>query len=283
MDENNSNTPPAESGNLAKNEYVSQLFSILQDNGRDISGLSALIGHVSEMENFVKRAEDKISDMKSQLTEMKEAQGHPVRTALQNAIKLLENKIAEVRERLGELKNNITEGCKNAVAAFKEKGISALDKLASFFHIKSGLRAMDKNVTQSIAVCDKAIAHIDSFSQEYHNAGRAVKNMARVLVGKEPLDAKKETGKLAKAVAAPYKAERTVMLGLQKAINAAVNKLEQLETAVDTRQTERALEKNSLENKPSILGELEANLLMLAEQNREMITPERVKTKGVEL
>ena len=107
---------------LSENQYVKELFSILQDNGRDTSGLSALIGHVGEMENFIKRAEDKIADMKSQLSDMKEVQNHPVKAALQTAIKTLETKVAEVRERLSDLKNNIVEGCKNAVAAFKERG-----------------------------------------------------------------------------------------------------------------------------------------------------------------
>lgn len=62
---------------LMENQYVKELFSILQDNGRDSSGLSALLGHVSEMESFVKRAEDKIAEMKSQLAEMKEVQNAP--------------------------------------------------------------------------------------------------------------------------------------------------------------------------------------------------------------
>jgi len=140
MDENtNVNTSSARDAPLEQNEYVQELYSILRDNGRETSGLSALLGHVSEMESFVKRAEDKIADMKSQLAEMKEIQSHPVKTALQSAIKNLELKVAEIKVQLTELKNNIIEGCKNAVNAFKEKGISALDKLASFFKIKTGL------------------------------------------------------------------------------------------------------------------------------------------------
>ena len=96
---------------LSENQYVQELFSVLQENGRDTTGLAALIGHVSEMENFVKRAEDKIAEMKSQLSEMKEVQNHPVKATLQTAIKNLELKVAEVRERLTELKNNIVEAC----------------------------------------------------------------------------------------------------------------------------------------------------------------------------
>jgi predicted RNase H-like nuclease (RuvC/YqgF family) len=111
-------TDTANAAPLTENQYVQELFSILQNSGRDSTGLSALLGHVSEMESFVKRAEDKISEMKSQLAQMKEIQNHPVKNALKNTIQTLEHKVAEIKERLGELKHMLAEGCKSAVQAF---------------------------------------------------------------------------------------------------------------------------------------------------------------------
>jgi hypothetical protein len=268
----------ANSAPLAENQYVKELFSVLQDNGRDSSGLAALLGHVSEMENFVKRAEDKIADMKSQLAEMKEVQDHPVRTKLQNAIKTLETKVAEVKEALATLKNNIVEGCKNAVAAFKEKGVTALDKLASFFRVKNGLEDWKKNINAIIKVDDKAIGNIEAFANQYHSAGRAIKNMARIAVGKEPIDAKKEAGKLAKVMCAPYKAQKAALIGLRNTIDKAIKGLDALETNAQAKQTERAERK-----KPSLMGELEKNLALVEQQKREAPVLDRVKVKGAEI
>ena len=261
---------------LAQNEYVQELFSILRSNDRDTTGLSALLGHVSEMESFVKRAEDKIADMKSQLSEMKEVQNHPVKTALNNAIKNLENKVAEIKVQLAELKHNIVEGCKNAVAAFKEKGIAALDKLASFFHINSGLKAIDKGATENAQSCDKAVAEIYEFSSQYHEAGRAIKNMARMIIGKDPVDTKKEAGAIAKTLAAPYMAEKALMLQISKSASAMSQKLEQLETrAADNR------EHRARETKPqSLLGEVREAQQIVDQRKREMPVPERAKTIG---
>jgi hypothetical protein len=39
---------------LMDNEHVRELFGILQENGKDTSGLTAIINHVSGMEDFVK-------------------------------------------------------------------------------------------------------------------------------------------------------------------------------------------------------------------------------------
>jgi uncharacterized protein YukE len=267
---------------LAGNQYVMELFSILNDNGRDTTGLAALLGHVSEMEGFVKRAEDKIADMKSQLAEMKEIQNHPVKTALQNAIKSLEQKVEEVKRHLSELKGNIIEGCKNAAAAFKDKGIAALDKLATFFHIKSGLQNWKKDIDASIRIDDKAITQINTFAFEYHSAGRAIKNMARVAIGKSPLDSKKEVGKLAKALAAPYKAQKNILTKLKKSLDKAIASLDGLETKAAAKQGHRQAERAAAK-KPSILGQLQENLALVEQMKRETPVQERLKTKGAEL
>lgn len=269
---------PVGDGRLMENEYVKELFSILQNNNRDTAGLDALLGHVKGMEDFVKLAEDRIADMKSQLDDMREIQNHPVKTALQNAIKTLEAKVEEVRKQLSELKSNIIEGCKNAVTAFKEKGITALDNLASFFHIKKGLQVIKNDIVKSVDICDKAVTDINTFAKEYHTAGRALKNMARVAVGKKPLDAQKEAGKLARAVGAPYRAEKACLLGMRKAVNAAIGKLEQLEQGAESKRNEKAATK-----KPTLTERINANKERIKRQEREKPIPERAKSQGLEV
>lgn len=271
------NENAAVTSDLEDNPYVQELFAILQENGKSAQGLSALIGHVSEMESFVKRAEDTISDMKSQLSEMKEVQNHPVKTALQNAIKTLEKKVAEVKVQLNELKNNIAEDCKNAVAAFKEKGITVLDKLASFFHIKDNLQDWNKNINSIIRADDKAIAKIEAFASEYHSAGRAVKNMARVAIGREPIDAKRESGKLAKTLEAPYKAQKSALIGLQKALDKAIEQLDRL--------GDRALKQaeQSAEKRPSLMARLGENKERVEREKAEMAVPERTRPQEMEV
>jgi uncharacterized protein YukE len=264
---------------LSENQYVQELFSILQDNGKDTAGLAALLGHVSEMEGFVKRADDKIAEMKSQLAEMKEVQNHPVKSALKNAIQTLEHKAREIKERLGELKHNIAEGCRAASDAFRSKGVSALDKLASYFHVKSGVQALDKNVRQAMNFCDKSVQQIENFSREYHAAGRAIKNIVRMLIGKEPIDATKEAGKLSKTLAAPYKAEKTALLKISELANATIQRLEQLETTAAEKRENRVREPKE----PSLLQELAEARQLVEQRQLEIPTPERVIAKAAEI
>ena len=165
--ENMASTP------IMENEHVKDLLKILKDNGRDTSGLTALLDHVVGMENFCKQAESKITDMKCQLDEMMEIQNHPIKTALQNTIKALETKVAEIKVQLSEIKTNIIEGCKNAVAAFKDKGTVVLDKLASFFKVKTCLEKVKNSSISAINECNKSIKNIETFSKQYHTGAGA--------------------------------------------------------------------------------------------------------------
>ena len=58
--------------------------------------------------------------------------------------------MATLRERLAELKGAVIEGCKNTLAAVKERGIGALDSAARFFHVKPGLESLRNTINDGI-------------------------------------------------------------------------------------------------------------------------------------
>gem|GEM_PF-841387 len=272
---------------IAENKYVKELLGILRDNGKDTSGLTALIGHCCEMENFVKLAEDRIADMKSQLDSMQDAQDHPIKTAMQKTIKALETAVAQVRAQLRELKAGITDGCKNAISAFKEKGASALDRLASFFNIKSGLQNIKNSTIKSIDRCDKSIAQVEDFSKQFHASNRAVKNMARILVGKKPIDAAREPGRIARAVNAPTRAHKACMLAVKRQAGKMIGALDKLERGAEASRGNRAavnLSESAAGKKPTLMERLEAKKTEIKQRELEKPPMERApKSQGLEV
>jgi len=182
------------------------------------------------MERQLDAAVNELQSMRRELAEA-QAQNHPIKTALHNAVKTMEKNIAVMRERLDELKANIIDGCKNAVAAFKEKGISALRNIADFFKLRPGLEALRDNLNKSIKLDERAIAKIEAVSAEYHEAGRHLKNMGRALVGKEAVAEAKAPGRLAAAIAAPYRAERACLVAARRHVTAAIGAVARLENA----------------------------------------------------
>lgn len=220
---------------IAENEYVKQFMAVLQMHSiQGSKEFIEMIGHVGELEQRLAEAVDELKIMRQ---ELQKVQNHSLKTMLQRSYKALEANVSAMRQRLSELKSHIVDGCKNALASIKEHGVTALNGIARFFHIKPMLEGMRRIADHSIRVDDKAVDKIQSFATEYHAAGKHLKNMGRTLVGKPPVEESKSPGKIAKAFAAPYKADRACMVSAKKIIDKAVDSLSRLEQSSQHRQS----------------------------------------------
>jgi len=214
---------------LTENEYVKELLALMEAN--HLSGrqdLSAVIGQVAAMEDHLSAMTQELAAMRRELAEAQK-QNHPVKNALQKAVTTMRGQVAELREKLAELKQGVIDGCKHALAAVKEKGLSALRNIAEFFNIRPGLEAMRERLDGYIKQDEAMIAKIEAVSGEYHEAGRHFVNMGRAITGKEPLQEAKPVGKLARAVEVPVKADRAGLRAMRRCVNAAIGGLTRLE------------------------------------------------------
>jgi regulator of replication initiation timing len=225
------------------NPHVKELLAILKENNSpSMKDMLAVLGQIGAMEKQLDAAVNELTAMRSQLAEM-EASNHPIRNAMQKAVITMQAQVLDLRDKLAELKENFIDGCKNAVAAFKEKGISALDNVAKFFKIKPILESMRNGLDSDIRKDDKAIAQIETMSKEYHEAGRHLKNIGRAFMGKEPIQESKSMGVVAKAFIAPLRVERNGLASMKKSVEAAIGSLAKLEE-----RTERPSIKDTLKN-----------------------------------
>jgi hypothetical protein len=262
---------------LMDNEYVNEFLKIMRDNGKDAGGFVAMLGYVSSMEKQLNTAVEELTSMRRELSGMREERDHPVRTALQNAANLLETTINETRTRLEALKAKIIDGCKTAVAAFKEKGAAALNGIAKFFRLKPVFESLQNNLQNGIKHDKAVIAKIEAIGTKYHTAGMHLRNVGRTLRGKEPLTAPKPNGKLAKLAAAPFSAE---IKCLQNALNdcgKAIDSLERLDVSVSNRAAERG------EDKPSVKETMKTLAAKIEREKKDAPVTEKSKNIGVEL
>lgn len=219
----------AKSPPVMENEHVKELLGIMEANNLStMKDMLDILNQVGAMEKQLDAAVTELAAMRQDLKTAQE-QNHPVKTAMQKAVIFMQGQVLDLRDNLAELKQNVIYGCKNAVAAFTEKGISALDNITRFFKIKPILENMRDSLNKNIQFDNKAIAKIEAASAEYHKAGRHLKNMGRVFVGREAMTEAKAPGKLAAAVSAPYRAERSCFVSMKKSVEAAIRKMERLE------------------------------------------------------
>ena len=224
---------------------VQELKEILNSNGKkeDAANLTRLTDQIETLEAYMQLCESAIKDMKLQLETIKEIQNSPLKDSLEKTVKVLQKNVDETKGVIATIKDAITNGCKDAVAAFKERGITALDKLTSFFNVKGHYEKIEAKADKAIASGEKAINRIESFSREYHKGTNAFKNMARLIVGKEPINKEVEVGKLAKLISAPYRNQVEHYTGVKAAARDSINAIEKLEHRAENIREQRAEKK----------------------------------------
>ena len=172
---------------IAENEYVRELLALMKANKMPgAKDLAAVIGQVTAMERHMADMVQELATMREELAEA-QRQNHPIINALQKAVIALQAQVLEMRERIAVMKLDIVNGCRDALTAVRDKGLSALRNVADFFKLRPALEAVRGNIDKGIREDDRAISMIANISAEYHKAGRAVKNIGRAVVGKETI------------------------------------------------------------------------------------------------
>ena len=222
---------------LMEHPQVKELLAVMEQHHTDaMKDLLDVMGYVGEVEKQLDGAVKELAAMRKQLADMKQG---PMKKAMQNAVITMQDKVLTLRERLEALKDSVVEGCKNLLTAFKEKGVQALSNAARFFKLRPALESMRDGLNESIKANDRTIAKIEAVSAEYHEAGRHIKNAGRALVGKEAVAEAKAPGRLAKAVSAPFRAERASLLSARKSVENALERLAHLEKSAQRRPSIR--------------------------------------------
>ncbi|MBY9077753.1 hypothetical protein KIH86_05395 [Paenibacillus sp. HN-1] len=254
---------------IMDNEHVKELLAVLREhNSPSTKDFLAVLNQVGAMEKQLDAAVKELAAMRQELKTAQE-KNHPVKTALQKAVIVTQGQVLDLWERLTQLKQNIIDGCKNAVADFKERGISALDNVARFFKVRPILESMRDTLTKDIQVDDRAIAKIEAISTEYHQAGRHLKNMGRAMLGREALQEVKQPGKLAAVISAPFRAERSCFAAMKRNVDKAIGAMPRLE--------ERAAEK-----KTSIREAIETHKEQITQAKKDVPTAERPRPVNAE-
>jgi len=225
----------AKAAPIMENENVVELLSILRDNNRSDKALLAVLGQVTAMEKQLAAAVRELAAMRRDLAEA-EKRNHPIKNALQKAVITMQAQVIEMRDKLAALKQSVIDGCKNAVQAFKDKGIAALDNIARFFKIRPILESIHTGADRAAQSAAKTVANIETISAQYHEAGKHLKNAGRALTGQEIVQDAKPNGLVSKTFSAPFRAVRACFAGIRNHAVVAVSKLKQLEEQAATRK-----------------------------------------------
>lgn len=214
---------------LARNRAVAELLSILRETkSPSLEDFQTLLHTVSGMEQQLEAAVRELAVMRKELAEA-ERRRHPIAKLLRKAVIAMQGQVLELREKLNALKQGVIESCQKAVAAFREKGVAALDTVTRFFHVRPALEAVQTQAAHAAEAADRTMEQIAAASRTYHEAGRRLKNAGRALGGKEAIPEAKGPGKVSKAAAAPFRAVRACFRSVEKGAASVADRLGRLE------------------------------------------------------
>ena len=233
---------------------VLEASAILKDAGHTglAAALAEQVGYIKGLEERVDSCNKLLSDMKYQLDTIREIQDHPIKSYLDKAVKDLEKDLGQTKGTLGRMKDAVINACKKVVTAFKEQGVLTKDAVVGILGLKEYHQKVEAKACKMIAKCEKTTARVESFSKEFHKGTGAFTNMARVFVGKEPVDKEAEAGKLAKRICEPYRNKIKECSGIRDGARKCIESLDNLKDRADEiRQKRGASKSDAVQEQPT--------------------------------
>lgn len=261
---------------VEENKHVKDLSDFLSKNGmkNEAQGLAEVFNHICSMERDLGKAVSDLTAMRQELSVMRDEQNHPIKTMLHKAADGLMAQLKSLLKLIVALKDKIIGVCKQTVEAVKDQGIIAANGIVGALNIKGDLESARNRINDVIAYNEKKIANIETAAAEYHSAGRAIKNLGRIFVGKEPIPDIKPNGKLAKLLQAPMRSEIKSLKRSLARTNKAIAQIGKLEKAAEQR-VERS--------RPSVIDAMKRHKEEKSQPKLEIAVAKKTKTAGQEL
>jgi len=251
---------------------VRELFGILRGSNIDARDLANIVGSITSIEMQLSDAMKDLTAMRRELATMRYENSHPVKLALEKAARSLSEKIRGIFAKLKAVKAGIINGCKRAIAAFRDRGVSALGGLTEFVHVKPALESLRESINDGIRSSQASIARIEKVSAEYHAAGRAIRNLGRAIRGQELVPEIKPNGTLARLAVAPFQFQQRKLADSLRTVNQALAGLDRLEKAAERRAEQRG---------PSLQERMNAAKVKVEQEKRD--APEQQRSRQSEI
>ena len=150
--------------------------------------------------------------------------------ALSEAQEQLNARCEQIKSQVLEVKAQVKSTAKSIVDEAKAKGRAVLYRLSEFLGIKKRLLDIRENVRGAIKTTDKDIEKTALLAKGFREAGQTAANAFRTFADKSEVDysQKKQKHPITKAVLAPMKAVKKMLVSMELHLDASIDKLDNL-------------------------------------------------------
>ena len=288
---------------LTNEEVIRELLDLLKKNAmkEQANDVFEICSYVDGLEKKIDSMTEELTNMQNQIKEMQEdTLVNNAKKALSEAQKRLNSRCEQIRSQVSEVKAQVKSTAKSIVDEAKEKGRSVLYRVSEFLGIKKRLLDIRDNVRGAIKTTDKDIAKTALLAKGFREAGQTVANAFRTFADKPEVDYSKKEQKhpITKAVLAPMKAVKKILVSMELHLDASIDKLDNLAMDVQLDREKRVESENAqaqeesakediekietIENKPERVEAEIVSAPMVAETHEYQYNADAFEARGVD-
>ena len=196
-----------------------------------VNDVFEICSYVDGLEKKIDSMTEELTNMQNQIKEMQEdTLVNNAKKALSEAQEQLNARCEQIKSQVLEVKAQVKSTAKSIVDDAKAKGRAALYRLSEFLGIKKKLLDIREDVRGAIKTTDKDIAKTALLAKGFREAGQTAANAFRTFADKPEVDysQKEQKHPITKAVLAPMKAVKKMLVSMELHLDASIDKLDNL-------------------------------------------------------
>ena len=218
---------------LTNEEVIRELLDLLKKNAmkEQANDVFEICSYVDGLEKKIDSMTEELTNMQKQIKEMQEdTLVNNAKKALSEAQERLNARCEQIKSQVLEVKAQVKSTAKSIVDEAKAKGRAALYRVSEFLEIKKKLLDIRENVRGAIKTTDKDIAKTALLAKGFREAGQTAVNAFRTFADKPEVDysQKEQKHPITKAVLAPMKAVKKMLVTMELHLDASIDKLDNL-------------------------------------------------------
>ena len=218
---------------LTNEEVIRELLELLKKNAmkEQANDVFEICSYVDGLEKKIDSMTEELTNMQNQIKEMQEdTLVNNAKKALSEAKERLNARCEQIKSQVLEVKAQVKSTAKSIVDEAKAKGRAALYRVSEFLEIKKKLLDIRENVRGAIKTTDKDIAKTALLAKGFREAGQTAVNAFRTFADKPEVDysQKEQKHPITKAVLAPMKAVKKMLVTMELHLDASIDKLDNL-------------------------------------------------------
>ena len=222
---------------LTNEEVIRELLDLLKKNAmkEQANDVFEICSYVDGLEKKIDSMTEELTNMQNQIKEMQEdTLVNNAKKALSEARERLNTRCEQIKSQVLEVEAQVKSTAKSIVDEAKAKGRTALYRMSEFLGIKKRLLDIRENVRGAIKTTDKDIAKTALLAKGFREAGQTVANAFRTFADKPEVDYSRKEQKhpITKAVLAPMKAVKKILVSMELHLDASIDKLDNLDMNV---------------------------------------------------